>query len=243
MKTFEERYTAWIDGQLAGPALTSFELELSRRAAAGEARADKTDADRLHQLLTSHLRAPAMTNTEFFSHQLRERIEADRRTDERRRESPRAGRRPLFAWSFGQLAGLGGAFVFVAAALYYGLMPTQPVSTDGGPRLVQQPAANVAPATNDPTAREPSPVVPAQRGPAGDMQLAKASPTPPPIDAAAPADIEKVQVTDQAKPTTATPLHYQKPDVNVIWINGLDYLKDVPSDSPAAGTPAATAQP
>ena len=35
MKTFEERYTAWIDDKLEGPALTSFELELSRRASAG----------------------------------------------------------------------------------------------------------------------------------------------------------------------------------------------------------------
>ncbi len=51
MKTFEERYTAWIDGQLEGPALTAFELELARRAAAGEARADKADAARLHRLL------------------------------------------------------------------------------------------------------------------------------------------------------------------------------------------------
>ena len=78
MKTFEERYTAWIDNKLGGPALTSFELELSRRASAGEARADKDAAARLHQLLATHLKAPAMTNAEFFSHQLRERIDAER---------------------------------------------------------------------------------------------------------------------------------------------------------------------
>ena len=41
MKTFEERYTAWIDGQLEGGALTAFEQELTRRAAEGEAEADK----------------------------------------------------------------------------------------------------------------------------------------------------------------------------------------------------------
>ena len=43
MKTFEERYTAWIDGQLAGNALTAFEQELARRAEAGDDEAAETD--------------------------------------------------------------------------------------------------------------------------------------------------------------------------------------------------------
>ena len=51
MKTFEERYTAWIDGRLEGSALTAFEQELTRRAAAGEAQADRQDTQRLRALL------------------------------------------------------------------------------------------------------------------------------------------------------------------------------------------------
>ena len=90
MKTFEERYTAWIDGQLAGGALTAFEQELARRADAGEpsAEADKADAaPACARCCKDHLQAPALTNTEFFNHQMRERIDAE--ID--RAASPRAG--------------------------------------------------------------------------------------------------------------------------------------------------------
>lgn len=244
MKTFEERYTAWIDGKLEGPALTAFELELSRRASAGEARADKQDAARLHGLLTRHLAAPAMTNTEFFSHQLRERIEADRATD-RRKEASRAAWPSLFAWSFGRLAGVGGACLFVAAALYYGLMP-QNVGSPRGMEVAkttstQSPGVLVAQADTTPAQ---SAAVPTKHDPSQPVELARREPLPPDIDDDAPADIQKVEV-DHSKPATATPLHYAKPDVNVIWINGLDYLPTVPGDNapgaPAAASPAAPA--
>ena len=65
MKTFEERYTAWIDGQLQGDALTAFEQELARRAEAGDAEAAETDRAQalgLRALLKEHLQAPALTN-------------------------------------------------------------------------------------------------------------------------------------------------------------------------------------
>ena len=89
MKTFEERYTAWIDGELEGNALTAFEQELTRRAAAGEAAEDKSDATRLRALLQDHLQAPALTNPDFFSHQLRERIDAEAAAVSRGREPNR----------------------------------------------------------------------------------------------------------------------------------------------------------
>ena len=229
MKTFEERYTAWIDGKLEGPASTAFELELSRRAAAGEARADKADAARLHTLLTTRLAAPALTNTEFFNHQLRERIEADR-TGSRRRETARASRSPLFAWSFGRLAGLGGAFLFVAVALFYGLMP-QNVGSPSNPVAKGNGPATKAVAANDtPTLAPPVNVLaPEPRDPSDEIQMAKLDPR----------DIPKLQVDDQSRSTTATPLHYAKPDVNVIWINGLDYMPSVPGDSPAVAASSA----
>lgn len=233
MKTFEERYTAWIDGQLDGPALTAFELELSRRAAAGEARADRREAGLLHSLLTAHLQAPPITNADFFNHQLRERIEADQRA-EQRRGAPRE-RAPLFAWSFARLVGLGAAFLFAASALYYGLIPHS--ENRSGSANVGAPAhsGGLAAVGHTPVPVLTSPTTPAVSD-KGDQplgtQLAKRDPLPDNIEETAP-DIQKVQVSEQAKTTTATPLHYQKPDVNVLWINGLDYMSSVPGDTPA----------
>src|SRR6188472_1367135 len=71
MKTFEENWTAWLDGQLSGRELSEFEASLPDKAAA---EAEKTNARKLGALLRSELGAPALTNEEFFSHKLRERI-------------------------------------------------------------------------------------------------------------------------------------------------------------------------
>jgi len=71
MKTFEENWTAWLDGQLSGRELSEFEASLPDKAAA---EAEKADASKLGVLLKSELGATALTNEEFFNHQLRERI-------------------------------------------------------------------------------------------------------------------------------------------------------------------------
>lgn len=71
MKTFEEKWTAWVDGQLSGRELSEFEASLSDRAAA---EAEKADALKLGELLKRELSARTLTNEEFFSHQLRENI-------------------------------------------------------------------------------------------------------------------------------------------------------------------------
>jgi hypothetical protein len=71
MRTFEEKWTAWLDGQLNGRELSEFEASLPDKAAA---EIEKADAKKLGALLKSELSAPALTNEEFFSHQLRERI-------------------------------------------------------------------------------------------------------------------------------------------------------------------------
>jgi hypothetical protein len=71
MKTFEEKWTAWIDGKLAGKELVEFEASLTDRAAA---EAEKLAAYKLGVLLKTELKAENMANAEFFSHQLRERI-------------------------------------------------------------------------------------------------------------------------------------------------------------------------
>ena len=71
MKTFEEKWTAWLDGQLTGRQLAEFEASLPDRAAA---EAEKADAKKLGGLLKRELGAQTLANEEFFNHQLRERI-------------------------------------------------------------------------------------------------------------------------------------------------------------------------
>jgi hypothetical protein len=71
MKTFEEKWTAWLDGQLSGPQLSEFEAALPDKAAA---EAEKAEARKLRALLKRELGVSALTNEEFFSHQLRETI-------------------------------------------------------------------------------------------------------------------------------------------------------------------------
>jgi hypothetical protein len=71
MKTFEEKWTAWLDGQLSGSELAEFESSLPDLAAA---QAEKRDAQKLGAFLKKELGAQALSNEEFFNHQLRERI-------------------------------------------------------------------------------------------------------------------------------------------------------------------------
>jgi anti-sigma factor RsiW len=71
MKTFEEKWTAWLDGQLSGRELAEFEASLPNR---GAAEAEKADARKLGAFLKRELAISALTNEEFFSHQLRQRI-------------------------------------------------------------------------------------------------------------------------------------------------------------------------
>ena len=74
MKTFEEKWTAWVDGQMNEAERADFEASLDDPSAA---LAEKNQAHKLGALLKEELRAPAMGNEEFFHHQLRSRIEAE----------------------------------------------------------------------------------------------------------------------------------------------------------------------
>lgn len=84
MKTFEEKWTAWLDGQLSGNELLEFEASLPDKAAA---QVEKAEAGKLGALLRRELTAHPLNNEEFFSHQLRERIEQER--GDQHRESTR----------------------------------------------------------------------------------------------------------------------------------------------------------
>ena len=71
MKTFEEKWTAWLDDQLSGRELSEFEASLPDKAAA---HAEKAEAKKIGELLKRELSAHPLKNEEFFSHQLRETI-------------------------------------------------------------------------------------------------------------------------------------------------------------------------
>jgi hypothetical protein len=72
MKTFEEKWTAWIDDQLTGVELDEFLASLPDRAAA---EAEKQGAKQLGTLLREE--AVNLSNADFFSHQLRERLDRE----------------------------------------------------------------------------------------------------------------------------------------------------------------------
>ncbi len=89
MKTFEEKWTAWIDDELSEAERASFEASLEDPAAA---RVEKELTLKLGALLQEQLQPRPMGNEEFFHHQLRQRIaqeapEATSRPTPRARES------------------------------------------------------------------------------------------------------------------------------------------------------------
>ncbi len=103
MKTFEEKWTAWVDGQLSGDELAEFKSALPDLAAA---EADKENALKLGNLLREKIGVRAMSNQEFFQHQLMKEIESESRavkpvkTESKVRET---------WWSIGRLAWTGAA--------------------------------------------------------------------------------------------------------------------------------------
>src|SRR5881398_2908443 len=91
MKTFEEKWTAWLDDQLSGRELSEFEASLPDKAAA---QAEKAEAKKLGELLKRELSAHPLKNEEFFGHQLRQRIVQE--SGEQLPECPR--RSPTSSW-------------------------------------------------------------------------------------------------------------------------------------------------
>ncbi|MFL6585243.1 MAG: hypothetical protein ACJ8KU_12085 [Chthoniobacterales bacterium] len=114
MKTFEEKWTAWIDGQLTGNELAEFEASLPDKAAA---EAEKRDALKLHTLLKQQLAAEPMSNADFFNHQLREAIARDERpvaagADHGRERAP--------WWTIGRLISVGaGSLAIFAVCTFF----------------------------------------------------------------------------------------------------------------------------
>ena len=244
MKTFEERYTAWIDGQLDGSALSAFEQELARRAAEGEVKADKAAAIRLRAMLRASFQAPPLTNPDFFSHQLRQRFEAERLISSRGRDTHGSNEPGLFAWGFLRLVGLGALSLFGAAAIYYGMMPPRSGSFSDSVAVNHGAVSSGASVGN--TDHLSAEVAPSSSAPMSATQTADAdgttkyvqlAVTPSPIDLSS--EVKAVDPNQSPNPATVTPLHYNQPNVNVLWLNGLEYLPSVSETD--ASTPAMTA--
>src|SRR6478672_115776 len=102
MKTFEEKWTAWVDGQLSGQELSEFEASLPDKAAA---EVEKAGALKLGELLKRELSARTLMNEEFFSHQLRESIVRD--------APARQAREARSSWTIPRLLWTGAASLAV----------------------------------------------------------------------------------------------------------------------------------
>jgi anti-sigma factor RsiW len=112
MKTFEEKWTAWLDGRLSDRELAEFEASLSDKAAA---EAEKTEAKKLGALLKLELGPQAMLNEEFFNHQIRERIARESADQPRKR-----GVAVSTSWTIRRLLWTGTASlaVFLVMAIF-----------------------------------------------------------------------------------------------------------------------------
>ena len=119
MKTFEEKWTAWIDGELAGDELAEFEASLPDKAAA---EAEKGEAKKLGALLKEQLATQVLTNEEFFSHQLRERIAAETHVDNPAESD--AGS-PAW-WPIGRLLWVGATALAIFFVCTFFVMREQP---------------------------------------------------------------------------------------------------------------------
>ena len=138
MKTFEEKWTAWIDGELTGHDLAEFEASLPDRAAA---EAEKRDAQKLGTFLKEHLPCRAMGNEDFFSHQLREKIASDTAVPGK---SAGGGR---VWWPIGRLVWVGATALALFAGVTFFVVREKP-ATDQSQYLSQILNARVDPAVS-----------------------------------------------------------------------------------------------
>jgi hypothetical protein len=136
MKTFEEKWTAWIDGGLAGHELAEFEASLPDLTAA---EAEKRDALKLRTFLKEHLPCRAMGNEEFFHHQLREKIASD--TAVPASQSAGGGR---VWWPIGRLVWVGATALAMFSAVTFFVVREKP-ATDQSQYLSQILNARVDP--------------------------------------------------------------------------------------------------
>lgn len=129
MKTFEEKFTAWIDGELSGQPLVDFETEL---ATIQDAEADKSAAHKLGNLLRAHARAPELKNADFFNHHLMQAIESGEHCAEVQAKGASSW------WTIPRMAWSGAFSLAIALALFAVLIPRGPVENPTGGEYVSQ---------------------------------------------------------------------------------------------------------
>ena len=138
MKTFEEKWTAWLDDELSGAELAEFEAALPDRAAA---EAEKRDAHKLGAFLKEQLQGRAMGNEEFFHHQLRQRIAEDARATN---APDKTAARPSL-WPIGRLVWVGATSLAIFCVCAFFVM-REKSPTDQSQYLTQILNARVDPA-------------------------------------------------------------------------------------------------
>jgi hypothetical protein len=74
MKTFEQKFTAWLDGTLSGQELQSFESEHPSILH------EKVDFLKLKSLLRQSMRRPELESPDFFNSRIMEQISKERST-------------------------------------------------------------------------------------------------------------------------------------------------------------------
>jgi anti-sigma factor RsiW len=136
MKTFEEKFTAWVDGRLTGSELAAFERELEEHP---EALAEKEAALELGGLLRAHLAAPPLRNADFFNQQILQQIESSVRP-----AAPAPAPRRSF-WTLPRMAFSGAFLLLLASLLYFAAVP----NTRREVRRDQQYVTNVLNAQSD----------------------------------------------------------------------------------------------
>ena len=113
MKTFEEKFTAWVDGRLTGAELAAFERDLEAHP---EALAEKEALQDLGSLLRSHLTPAPLPNPDFFNHQILRQIHAP--------APVAAPRRSWFSlWSLSGMAFCGAFLLLLSPVLYFAAVP------------------------------------------------------------------------------------------------------------------------
>ena len=115
MKTFEEQFTAWVDGRLEGAELAAFERELESHP---ELLPEEEFAP-LGHLLRSHVAPAPLRNADFFNHQLMQEIE---------KNSPApiphsTFRTPHSFWSLQRMAFSGAFLLLLSTVLYFAAVP------------------------------------------------------------------------------------------------------------------------
>lgn len=110
MKPFEERYTAWLDGELSAADTAAFEREL---AADGESPATRISFQKFLADFRAHHTPPPLDSPDFFNHGILEKITG-------KDTLPPRSRNP---WSLPRLAWFGGLSMATALVLFIAIIP------------------------------------------------------------------------------------------------------------------------